>query len=70
MVRRGSATGSLDVVELSTGDEVDVATTCVVLAGSVGLDDQVVGRFDAVDESSRVIALEPTRLALVTVEQL
>jgi environmental stress-induced protein Ves len=67
MVRRGSATGSLDLIRLGVGDEVDVSTACVVLDGSVGLGDQVAGRFDAIDESCRVIALEHTRVALVTV---
>ncbi|MCU1359288.1 MAG: HutD family protein [Ilumatobacteraceae bacterium] len=70
MLRRGAATGSLDVVHLSAGDAVDVPTACVVLSGSVGVDHQALGVFDAVIEPCRVIALELSRLALVLTRQL
>jgi environmental stress-induced protein Ves len=67
MVHRGAATGSLDIVELSANEFVDVPTACVVLDGSLALGDEVLETADAVIAPCRLIAGEPARLALITI---
>jgi uncharacterized protein len=66
MVRRGSATGSLQLAQLAVGEHIEVATACVVLDGSIHVGTEIANHFDAVIEPCRVTALEPTRLAILS----
>jgi uncharacterized protein len=66
MVRRGTATASLEMRRLAPGAAIDI-TACVVLDGAAAVGDDTLERFDAVfvDHPHRLTALEPTRLAQI-----
>jgi environmental stress-induced protein Ves len=70
MVRRGHATGTMIVHELHGGEQLQLTpdtTACVVLAGSIGVDVDVLGRFDAIigPGAELLHALDDARVAVV-----
>ena len=74
MVRRGAGAGSMRVVELAEREALDRLehdVAIVVLAGSLRVDEQAAGVFDAIrlraDEGDRIVATRRARCAVAQV---